>query len=141
MSYLKLAGLFARMTAEDDRAKERAALCGTGAFEWFCHLRSPSTYHALVTADNQIGGVPAWRWWKVACAERFQRAAKSQRPLCGARCRSGQPCRARRIVRADGTLARRCRMHGGLSCGPKTAAGRAAIAASNRRRAKPQITL
>lgn len=50
-------------------------------------------------------------------------------PLCGARCRDGHTCRAR-VVRGK----RRCRVHGGLSTGPKTVEGRARIAESNRRR-------
>jgi hypothetical protein len=61
---------------------------------------------------------------------------KAERPRCGARCRTGQPCKARVVVEADGSFAKRCRMHGGLSSGPKTSEGRAAIAESNRRRAK-----
>lgn len=61
---------------------------------------------------------------------------KSKRPLCGARCRSGAACKARVCVRPDGKgLAARCRLHGGKSTGPKTEAGRAAIAAANRERA------
>lgn len=51
---------------------------------------------------------------------------KGERPLCGARTRSGQPCRARAVWNRD--LNRpangRCRMHGGLSTGPKTSQGR-----------------
>ena len=45
---------------------------------------------------------------------------------CGAKTRSGTPC-------AKYPLAgkRRCRLHGSLSTGPKTAAGRARIAAAN----------
>ena len=31
-------------------------------------------------------------------------------------------------IRKDGRPSKRCRMHGGLSCGPKTEAGRAAVA-------------
>ena len=41
----------------------------------------------------------------------------SKAPACGARTRRGAPCRARAM--ANG----RCRMHGGLSTGPRTAAG------------------
>lgn len=48
---------------------------------------------------------------------------KSERPRCGARCRSGKACMAPVWKRADGTLAKRCRMHGGLSTGPKTEEG------------------
>ena len=41
------------------------------------------------------------------------------RRRCGARTRAGQPCRAP-VVKGKN----RCRMHGGLSTGPKTEAGR-----------------
>lgn len=56
---------------------------------------------------------------------------KINRPKCGARCRDGHACLATVV---DGTL--RCRLHGGLSTGPRTPEGRAAIADSNRRRAR-----
>ncbi|NBP46207.1 MAG: hypothetical protein EBU72_13520 [Betaproteobacteria bacterium] len=48
---------------------------------------------------------------------------------CGAHARStGQPCQAKAL--ANG----RCRNHGGLSTGPKTFAGRQAIAEATRQR-------
>ena len=51
---------------------------------------------------------------------------KSQRPRCGARCRDGHPCQARVVW--DRELDRpqngRCRVHGGLSTGPRTSEGR-----------------
>ncbi len=50
---------------------------------------------------------------------------------CSARCRDGHAC-LRRVAKG----AKRCRNHGGLSTGPKTAEGRAAIAESNRKRAE-----
>lgn len=47
------------------------------------------------------------------------------RPRCGAHARStGQPCQAPCWVRADGTIAPRCKLHGGKSTGPKTQAGK-----------------
>ena len=46
-------------------------------------------------------------------------------PLCGAKTRSGKPCAKYPI-----SGKRRCRLHGGLSTGPKTAEGRARIAAA-----------
>lgn len=52
---------------------------------------------------------------------------KANRPKCGARTRKGAPCRApavwdsKKVEPVNG----RCRMHGGLSTGPKSAAGRA----------------
>lgn len=55
---------------------------------------------------------------------------RQQRPTCGALTRAGTPCQARALPGKA-----RCRHHGGLSTGPRTAEGRAAIAASNRRRA------
>ena len=45
---------------------------------------------------------------------------------CGAKTRSGAACAKYPIAGK-----RRCRLHGGLSSGPKTAAGRARIAAAN----------
>lgn len=59
------------------------------------------------------------------------RIPKKRRPYCGARCRDGHACRARVL---EGKT--KCRTHGGLSTGPRTTAGRAAIAESNRRRAQ-----
>jgi len=51
-------------------------------------------------------------------------------PHCEAHCRTtGKPCKSPVILGAV-----RCRMHGGLSTGPMTAAGRARISESNRRR-------
>ena len=59
---------------------------------------------------------------------RVDRAFKRQL-LCGARCSStGKPCRAHALKSG------RCRWHGGLSSGPKTEAGKARIAAAQRRR-------
>ena len=54
---------------------------------------------------------------------------------CGAKTRDGSKCWGIRVAGK-----RRCRMHGGRSTGPKTDAGRAAIAASNRRRAELRRT-
>lgn len=53
---------------------------------------------------------------------------------CGAKTRAGAACKATVCLRADGTPAKRCRLHGGKSTGPTTATGREAIAESNRRR-------
>lgn len=66
--------------------------------------------------------------------ERLPTEPKSERAKCGARTRSGTPCAATVCLRPDGSAARRCKLHGGRSTGPKSEAGRAAIAESNRRR-------
>jgi hypothetical protein len=48
---------------------------------------------------------------------------KLGRLICGAKTRTGRPCK-RRTVRGN----RRCPNHGGLSTGPKTAEGKATAA-------------
>ena len=55
------------------------------------------------------------------------RPRRTARPRCGARCRDGHPCAAAVVVQRtdDGVrYAARCRMHGGLSTGPRTPEGR-----------------
>jgi len=46
---------------------------------------------------------------------------KAERPLCGAKCRDGHPCQARAVwdYRGDEPRNGRCRLHGGLSTGPR----------------------
>jgi hypothetical protein len=55
---------------------------------------------------------------------------------CGARTRAGTPCQSRALYRSG-----RCKNHGGLSTGPKSAEGKAKVArngsAPKRRKAKP----
>jgi hypothetical protein len=55
----------------------------------------------------------------------YYRVFKHELPLCGARCRDGHPCQARAAWDETRTYPRngRCRMHGGLSTGPKTPEG------------------
>lgn len=48
---------------------------------------------------------------------------------CGARTRAGTPCKRRDIY-----LCGRCKLHGGLSTGPRTIAGKAASSQNARRR-------
>jgi hypothetical protein len=90
---------------------------------------------AWVQEETRANGevIETRRYWKF---ERLPTPRKKQRPACNAVCRDGHNCRARVVVRKDGTLANRCRLHGGLSTGPRTEEGRAAIIESNRRRAK-----
>jgi hypothetical protein len=52
---------------------------------------------------------------------------------CGARTRAGTPCKMRNF-RARG----RCRLHGGLSTGPKTEAGRRQSAENGRKGGRPR---
>jgi hypothetical protein len=61
---------------------------------------------------------------------RWKRRRRKYWPRCGARTRQGHPCRMAVVELGK----RRCKFHGGLSTGPKTAEGRARIAAAQRRR-------
>lgn len=72
-----------------------------------------------------------------------QRPKRSTRPPCGARCRSkgGAPCAAPVAVRRNAMtgeviVAKRCRMHGGLSTGPRTWEGRQRCREAGRRGAE-----
>lgn len=88
--------------------------------------------------DVRQGAYERWRRAKLA-AEQAARPCvpKSERPRCGARCRSrdGAPCRAP-VVWDDARNAPRngrCRMHGGLSTGATTAEGRARLSEAGRK--------
>ena len=76
------------------------------------------------------------RWTLDFAAFRDARRWIADDALCGATTRAGYPCRGVPVYRPPSKPGKaRCRMHGGRSTGPRTDGGRAAIAASNRRRA------
>ena len=54
---------------------------------------------------------------------------RKDRPHCGARTRKGAPC----LLRVEPGK-RRCRFHGGLSTGPRSAEGKTRVAEAQRRR-------
>lgn len=70
----------------------------------------------------------------------LDRVYKHEFPVCGARCRDGHPCQAKAAWDETRCYVRngRCRLHGGLSTGPKTAAGKRRIGEAARRRAQHQ---
>ncbi len=72
--------------------------------------------------------------------EVFRRIAREELPPlyphCGALTRKGRVCRQEPVMDGDTPRNGRCYWHGGRSTGPRTPAGRAAIAESNRRRAR-----
>jgi hypothetical protein len=78
-----------------------------------------------------------WKWGQPSPQVPWK-ARRKDRPRCGARCRSkhGAPCVARVWQRPDGTLATRCRMHGGTSTGARTSEGRDRLAEAGRRGAR-----
>ena len=62
---------------------------------------------------------------KIKYGQQCMKEARDNNLLCGARTRSNSPC-AKYPIKGK----RRCRLHGGLSTGPRTAEGRARIAAA-----------
>ena len=119
----------ARDREQQQEEQRRAHLCALGIYSWY------SVYAPIVWVGNHIIDPLTPRQLQ-HMKERFHRKPKSERATCGAKCRSGEPCRSRVVVRSDGTSGKRCRMHGGLSTGLKSRAGRMAIARSNRRRVR-----
>lgn len=104
----------------------------------------PFDYEAFMDPDRP-GLLPFQRRLRLLALEGYEIGEWGQawrvpkrclRPYpCGAKTRKGTPCRA---LPVPGKA--RCRFHGGLSTGPRTAAGRAAIAESNRRRSHASMT-
>jgi len=67
--------------------------------------------------------------------EATQVTPKSQRPACGAKTRAGGRCKAKPVWDRENDRPRngKCRLHGGLSTGPKTEAGKRRVAEAARR--------
>jgi hypothetical protein len=104
-------------------------------------VRRETAWSAIVSACHELGpdelsavALVARRMGRIGRGEGKLPRRAADRPRCGARCRSkgGAPCVAPVMVRwyADRAgqftvpkLATRCRMHGGLSTGPKTPEG------------------
>ena len=86
----------------------------------------------LARADRITAAIARRRAARVAFQSRG--VAAIARPQCGARCRDGHPCAAPAVWSTSTGAARngRCRMHGGLSTGPRTVEGRARVAAATR---------
>jgi hypothetical protein len=65
------------------------------------------------------------------------RRPRKNRGVCGAKTRKDTPCQAPPVWNKSQDKPRngRCKLHGGLSTGPKTAQGRERIRMSNQRRA------
>lgn len=103
---------------------------------FYAHLAIALAKRDNVLMDIQQGKAfyhtyPSSGQTRLVYRKRTPRRKQSDTVLCGAKTRKGTPCQC---LPEEGK--RRCRFHGGKSTGPKTEAGRAAIAESNRRRAK-----
>jgi len=86
----------------------------------------------LARADRITAAIARRRAARVAFQSRG--VAPVARPPCGARCRDGHACVAPAVWSTSTGAPRngRCRMHGGLSTGPRTPDGRARVAAATR---------
>ena len=99
----------------------RVTMCACGTCD-DCRARR-RLWLALRAEGSRVGdGRLAYR-----LARRRYRPRSDERPRCGARCRDGHACRAPAVWVAGELVPRngRCRVHGGLSTGPRTAEGKA----------------
>ena len=148
--------------ATDDVARFAPCVLVGARASWGAHVSRDQFADLYVEADDLVAGRrvrPSWRarrqrrrdarvsnviqhaiGWVAELRSQPEPPSKASRPRCGARCRTrgGAPCVARVCVRPDGYgLAKRCRLHGGLSTGPRTPEGkRRALEALARGRAK-----
>ncbi len=94
---------------------------------------SPFTQHIEAPTEDELlrRMVAAY----ASLREPYYRVFRNERPKCGAKCRNGNPCKAPASLDPMYecyVFNGRCRMHGGLSTGPRTQAGKARIAAAAR---------
>jgi hypothetical protein len=99
---------------------------------WHRHhfVACPASKGRLTCSNHRCRmGAACHELWALGLRGNRSPLPRKQRPVCGARNRQGKPC----AVRVEPGK-RRCRFHGGLSTGPRTAEGRARIAQAQRRR-------
>ena len=111
--------------AQGDGVLNRSAACRISPQYARARESEPVSAAALLAAGHLS---PADRKMLRAMA-RWEAAQARKRAPCGARTRKGHPCR-----NLSEPSRRRCKFHGGKSTGPRTAEGRARIAAAMRER-------
>ena len=93
----------------------------------------PQTFAAWLAEARRVAAQRRKDWkaekarrWHAAHPPQPLRPSKEERPRCGARTRAGGRCQARALWHPGELAPRngRCRMHGGLSTGPRTEEGR-----------------
>ena len=85
----------------------------------------------------------AYAWGRPVLLAEMPKKPKKSRGTCGAKTRKKTLCQAPPVWDnvADKTKNGRCKLHGGMSTGARTEAGREAIRASNRRRKKHELVI
>lgn len=90
----------------------------------------------MTAIDPQADLRQQWRAWATASrTASVPFPAELQALTCGARTRAGTPCKRRDLYRSG-----RCKMHGGLSTGPRSSEGKAKVAANGRSKAHGALT-
>jgi hypothetical protein len=120
-----------------ERLISRGPPAGSGiSFDAWCSwhrhrfVACPASEGRRTCSDHRCRmGAACREFWALGLRGNRSALPRKERPVCGARNRQGKPC----AVRVEPGK-RRCRFHGGLSTGPRTAEGRARIAQSQRRR-------
>ncbi len=82
--------------------------------------------------------IAGYAWSKTDLLAEMPKEPRTNRVACNAMTRKGIPCKAPAVwdkIKNEPKNGR-CKLHGGMSTGPRTEKGRAAISASNRRRVK-----
>ena len=94
---------------------------------------TPQPVESIMRPDPTPKPYPGWPWARPPVPPPTPaRAPRGERPRCGARTRTGRPCRAPKLWRVGEAEPRpRCRMHGGASTGPRTAEGAARVRLHN----------
>lgn len=104
------------MTVEEiDRLRESWRRYWRASDQWRADFEAKREAARLVWLAN-----PSRRFVEPTCEPFPSVPAVFHRLICGARTRFGTPCKRRDLYRSG-----RCRLHGGLSTGPKTRDGKA----------------
>jgi len=97
---------------------------------WFVCPKTKGRYHEY-TCDKPecVAGFACQKMAKIGLRGNGDPLPRSMRPLCGAKTRAGGECKMRVVPGKE-----RCKLHGGMSSGPKSPEGRERIAEAQRRR-------
>ena len=96
------------------------------ALGWRIADQYARTRHGVLSAEEEIEAMVEVL---LGLPKNLAKRLMNYRVRCGAKTRKGTPCRAQ-----SEPGRRRCKLHGGLSTGPKTVEGRRRIAEAQRRR-------
>lgn len=113
--------------AHDESCPARVQIPALGGLGWLCiDQMYPDSRPEMQRRVQSALASMATQSVQAAVEAQAESMRKTNCSRCGAWARSrGRPCEAPCWRRPDGTLSKRCRMHGGMSTGPKTPEGKA----------------